>query len=194
MIPIGLYGLAAALLVIPVTETRQPPIAPPQPMRLAPGLPDITRSIVLISCRMDDLTGTRPFPGTPGAEVRLIEQGQGKSRDLDFHLDDSLEYVCRREIVTPEDDQLYHPAATHDNVVPLEPDFSQKFQCARAGMMFAGDYYEKNPGWGLVATGCPTPVDLNGDGLIDSYKLPECPVYMPGTNNRMRCRFDPSEI
>ena len=150
----------------------------------APAAPP---SLVFILCQVDDLTGTRPPPGTPGA---LVMPAPGW-RDLELRVVDG-EYQCKRVAVENiEDASLYSPKATAD-MIPLEPNFADHGQCARAGMMMSTEL-NKN-GWAVVGVGCPTPIDLNGDGVPDAWKLPECPVYLPGTNNRMKCRFDESNV
>jgi hypothetical protein len=166
---------------------EQPPTAPPD--RLAMVSPHevkgITDSLVIVACRVDDMTDKRPLPDN-------VFPARGW-KDLELHLNEALEYECRREIIKPQDKEVYNEAATAD-MPEMRPNFAALGACLRVGVPFASEYYDQNPGWAVVGIGCPSPIDLNGDGAIDTYKLPECPDYLPGTTNRMRCRFDASII
>ena len=140
-------------------------------------------ALVIVACRVDDLTGQ---PGRQ--DPRLAARDW---RDLELHVNKNQELECKRERIDLDDGVAlnYGPGAA----APLNPDFGDWSQCARVGVMQAGDWNRKHPGWGVVAVGCPTPI-VNGNGAVVGWKLPDCPTYLPGTTSRMRCRFDASVI
>lgn len=161
-------ALSAAVLVLAVSETRQPPTAPPT-------------ALAIIACRVDDLTGQ---PGRQDPE--MAARGW---RDLELHIKDG-ELQCKREVVDLIDQvQIIGP----EHSFPLSPNFSEWSQCAGVAMAYAPLWNEHHQGWAVIAAGCPTPI-VDGDGKILSYKLPECPTYLPGTTSRMTCRFDGSAV
>lgn len=169
----------AAALLVPVTETKQPPQAPPT-------------SVVIVACRVDDWTGKRPLP------PNIFPARDWK--DLELHVENG-ELQCKREVLNLEDATLYSPKALMD-MLPLHPDFSEWTQCARVGVVQAAEYNKTHPGWGVVGVGCPVPImDDNGtpedflDDRIIGFKLPECPSHLPGHDDApMKCRFDASII
>jgi hypothetical protein len=98
---------------------------------------------------------------------------------------------CRRIEV-----QLYDPdegsklSPTDDPAPPLNPNFSDFGQCARAGMKLQMDWDEKhkNTPWRVWRVGCPAPiVDLKTGELL-GFKLPDC-----GHRDTVICEID-SEI
>lgn len=191
------------------------------------------QSLVFVVCRVDDLTGTRPPPGTPGAEV-MPAPGW---KDLELRVVDG-EYQCKRMQIDLEDAVAMHyprkpyqiagvgailgaepscveretakgtvcvdPAPVTGSLYaePLNPKFGYSAQCVRTGVMQGQGWNEKNPGWAVVGIGCPVrmmntgPDGLKGtaDDYLIGWKLPECPDYLPGTSNPMRCKFDESLI
>ena len=85
--------------------------------------------------------------------------------------------ICQRHEV-----ELYDPAEgtqlspVDDPAPPLNANFTDRGQCARAGISLAIQWDEAHHGspWRVWRIGCPTPiVDLNTGTLI-GYKLPEC--------------------
>jgi hypothetical protein len=85
--------------------------------------------------------------------------------------------VCRRHEI-----QLYDPAEgvklapTDDPAPPLNPDFADFGQCARAGMRLQMDWddqHKKGP-WRVWRVGCPSPIVDLRTGTVIGYKLPEC--------------------
>jgi hypothetical protein len=149
-------------------------------------------TIVIIGCRVDDLTGK---------EGRQDPTLAAKNwRDLEWHFDKGNELECKREVVPLEDASLY----AGDKIMPLDPDFSDHMQCTRVGMMYGPKWEAANKGWAVMAAGCPTPIaqdanadgepdlDENGEPIILEYKLPECPRVIGSLT--IKCRFDGSYI
>lgn len=168
----------AAALLVPVTETKQPPQAPPT-------------SVVIVACRVDDWTDKRPLPPN-------VFPAKGW-KDLELHVEDG-EFQCKREVLNLEDGTLYSPKALMDTL-PLYPNFADLTQCGRIGVVQAAEYNKVHPGCGVVGVGCPVPImDDNGtpddsnDDRIIGFKLPECPTRIPGSDSPMHCRFDSSLI
>jgi hypothetical protein len=183
--------LLAALLAVPgsvlVHAQEQPPTAPPK----APT------TLVIIACRVDDMTGQPGRHGVDADGVYHPEQAAHGWRDLELKVIDG-EYSCKREVTELEDNALYSPLS-EAGIIPLNPDFSDLGQCAHAGASMSTAWDQAHPGWGTVAIGCPVPI-MDKDRII-GWKLPECPVYKPGTYNpetgegeRMKCRFDASAV
>jgi hypothetical protein len=85
--------------------------------------------------------------------------------------------VCRRNEI-----QLYDSAEgmklneKDDPVIPLNPNFADKTQCARAGIRLAMDWDQqhKNSRWRVWRVGCPTPMVDTNTGEIVGYQLPDC--------------------
>lgn len=146
--------------------------------------PHAPQTLVIVACRVDDLTGTRTPPGDPGSVVMPSKDW----RDLELHIAGG-EYQCKREQV----DLVDKVAAEHPDQPELTPNLGSIGGCARVGMQYASEWDKNNPGWAVVAIGCPTPV-VNEQGAVVGWALPSCPTYLPGTNNRMKCRFDSSVI
>jgi hypothetical protein len=99
--------------------------------------------------------------------------------------------VCQRHEV-----ELYDPVEgmqlkpSDDPVPALNLNFSDRGQCARAGIMLATEWDQAHHGtpWRVWRIGCPSPiVDLRSGALI-GYKLPEC-----GHQDTVVCETD-SEI
>jgi len=108
-------------------------------------------------------------------------------QNLEWATEDSM-MVCRRNEV-----QLYDPAEgmtlapADDPVQPLNPNFADHGQCARAAMMLGmeWDQAHRNTPWRVWRIGCPSPiVDLRTGALI-GYKLPEC-----GHRDTVLCETD----
>lgn len=156
--------LLAGLYSIPVMATAKPP-EPPQ-------------TIVIIACRVDDLTGQEGRQ-----DPDLAAKGW---RDLEWHLDAGGELECKREVV-PLTDAVTLMAP---EVNELKPDFSDLAQCAAVGMQYAPAYEKANKGWGVMAVGCP--VRIETDGVLTGWKLPDCPSEIGGMP--IKCRFDGSLI
>jgi hypothetical protein len=138
------------------------------------------QTIVLISCRVNDLTGQegRQDPNFAAKDWRDLEWRQNPK---DFSLE------CRRDVIPLED----AVSAADPTVKPLVSDFSKPEQCGRAGAMFMPSYVRK--GWAVLTVGCPTKV-VNEKGEIVGWHMPECPSYIPGTDTPMKCKFDESLI
>ena len=85
--------------------------------------------------------------------------------------------VCRRNEI-----QLYDRAEgmklspRDDPVLPLNPNFADKTQCARAGIRLAMDWDDshRNTNWRVWRVGCPSPIVDLRTGTVIGYKLPEC--------------------
>jgi hypothetical protein len=167
------------------------------PAQAAPAPP---KSLAIVACRVDDLTG---LPGRH--DPAMAARGW---RDLEWHLNASLEYECKRELLNGlQDSTQYDPEATGKEVV-LHPNWFDFGQCARASMEIGPRWNDANRGWAVMAVGCPSP-ELDDNGTPDNYlddrlvdwHMPGCPSSQPGTStpenpegNRMRCNFDASMI
>lgn len=153
--------------------------------------PSPPNSLVLITCRSVQVTefppGVVPIPGKTYYEL---------------YINKNQEYECQRVRL-----DLVDEVAFNNPYIPqLDPDWSQYAQCSRMAMMKSAEWDEKHPGWLTVAAGCPTPIgwDSDNDGkpdrnekgefIVKDWKMPECPAFLPGTKNRMKCRFTESEI
>ena len=183
----ALLLFVAAVLATSAVSAGSPPHSP--------------TSLVIIACRVDDLTGQ------PG---RLDPALAAKNwRDLEWHLDNGLEMECKREQLDLEDavaanyakspspldekDPTHAPVTGALYAEPLNPDFSDHSQCAREGMVQAALWGDKHPTWSVLAVGCPTPI-VDESNKVVAWKLPECPEYKPGTGMHMHCKFDASLI
>lgn len=159
----------------------------------AHGLPRPQTDLVIIACRVDDLTGQ---PGRQNPEMAAKNW-----RDLEWHLNDSLEYECKRVVLRLEDSTPYQMQA-QGKEIPLDADFSKHEQCAARAMEIGPRWNDQHKGWATMAIGCPTPWmsdngtpdDKSDDFPTGSYKMPECPVHQPGTQNRIKCTYDESAI
>lgn len=168
-----LLALVFGFSFFPIMATAAPPPAP--------------QTLVIIACKADDLTGQ---PGRH--DPAMAAHGW---RDLELHINGNNEYECKRIVVPLED------AAIYQGLPPLASDFSNHTQCARAAMGFAPQWNDQNKGYAVVGIGCPvpewadngTPGDKSDDYIV-GYRLPGCPSFRPGTNNRMRCSFDESAV
>lgn len=134
--------------------------------------------LVLIVCKV-------AIAGAPDQNAAMTG-----AQNLEWATENSM-MTCRRNEV-----QLYDPAEgmqinpTDDPAPPLNPDFAQGAQCARAGIQLATswDQAHRNTPWRVWRIGCPSPiVDLRSGALI-GYKLPEC-----GHQDTVVCETD-SEI
>lgn len=165
-------------------------------------------SLVIVACKVTDWTGRRPLP--PG----VVALPDNKWRDLDLYINPKKQaYECQREVLEDLQDMSQYSSKAGIDFVPMNGNFTKPGPCLRAGVPLAQAWNEKhvgnieddrpdNDGWAVVGVGCPsrywsdngTPQDKTDDIPLDSYKLPDCPTYLPGTNNRMKCEFDESEI
>jgi hypothetical protein len=160
--------------------------------------PAAPTAIVIVSCRVTDWTDKRPLPDN----VPEVARGW---RDLELFVNSNQEYECRRDVLHLEDGAYFGPDAP-DELINLIPNFGDPSQCARVGMMQVPTWNEQHPGYGVVAVGCPVPIvaDEDADGQPDmdehgkykvlDWRLPGCPTFLPGTQNRMKCSFTESEI
>ena len=157
----------------------------------AHGAPAAPPDIVIVSCRAEPRTQwsevSRPIPSVEYKQLWINEDN---------------EYECQRvEMNDLQDAYTGEPGHFVEIKDPSNIQFSDFKMCARVGMMKAMEFDQKNPGWLTVAVGCPVPVmddmgtpsDHSDDQIID-WKLPDCPVFVPGTKNRMTCRFDKSHV
>lgn len=146
--------------------------------------PAAPTQIAIVACRVDDLTGK---PGRHDPEMAARNW-----RDLELHISNG-EYSCKHEVLALEDAAPYSPLAT-EKMIPLEPNWGDWSQCSSVGAVQAQMWNDRHKGWATIAVGCPTPIVDLSSGKIIGWKLPGCPTYLPGTQNRMRCRFDASLI
>jgi hypothetical protein len=147
----------------------------PAIVHAAPAAP---QTVVIIGCRVDDLTGQ---PGRQDPELAARNW-----RDLEWHFDKGLELECKREVVPLED----AVAMMDPTVKTLASDFSNVSQCAHAGAFFMPAWEQANKGWAVMAVGCP--VRIETDGVLTGWKLPDCPSSIGGLS--IKCRFDGSVI
>lgn len=167
--------------------------------------PKAPQTLVVVACKADDLTGKPGRHGVDPVTGQYDKTAAAKGwRDLELHINKNLEYDCKRELLPLEDAvTMYWPPKL---AKPINPDWGNWGQCVRAGVSISHRWEMDNKGWAVVAIGCPSPigVDADGDGkpdmderghyVIKGWKLPGCPSYLPGTNNRMRCNFDSSAV
>ncbi len=153
--------------ILVVSAHAGSPPAPPQ-------------TIVVIACRVDDLTGQS---GRQDPDLAAKDW-----RDLEWHLDKGNELECKREVIPLEDSV----ALVAPETPALHPDFSSFAQCAAVAMQYAPTYEKANKGWAVMAVGCPTKITNGPDGPIIGWKLPECPFAVNGMP--IICRFDGSLI
>jgi hypothetical protein len=139
--------------------------------------PPAPQTLVVIGCRVDDLTGQ---PGRQDPE--LAAKGW---RDLEWHFQDA-ELQCKREVIPLQD----FVATLDPSVQPLLTDFSKLAACAHVGGMYSPTWDRANPGWSVMAVGCP--VRIETDGKLTGWKLPDCPSSIGGKT--IKCRFDGSLI
>ena len=85
--------------------------------------------------------------------------------------------VCRRNEI-----QLFDPvegmrlSPVDDPAPPLNPNFADFGQCARAGIRLSMDWDDshRNTPWRVWRVGCPSPIVDTRTGTVIGYKLPEC--------------------
>lgn len=197
MLRVAMAAMAASFIV-PIETVKQPPEAPPalgetdyaaltiNPPALlspwaAPNSPPAPHIVVLILCRTDDLTGR---PGRHPPEMAARDW-----RDLEPHVENG-ELQCKRVELPLEDSTPFNANATADTI-PLNPNFGDPVQCARAGILPATTYHDR-PGWSVLALGCPTPI-TDRTGRIVGWKLPDCPRQIKALRG-ITCKFDESVI
>jgi hypothetical protein len=120
--------------------------------------------LVLIVCKV-------AIAGAPDQNAAMTG-----AQNLEWATENSM-MTCRRNEV-----QLYDPAegsqlsAADDPALPLNPDFAQGAQCARAGIQLATSWDEahRNSEWRVWRVGCPAPIVDLRTGTVIGYKLPEC--------------------
>jgi hypothetical protein len=96
--------------------------------------------------------------------------------------------VCRRNEI-----QLYDPvegmklSPADDPAPPLNPNFADFGQCARAGIRLSMDWDDahRNTPWRVWRVGCPSPIVDSRTGTVIGYKLPEC-----GHRDTVICEVD----
>ena len=141
-------------------------------------------TLSIIACRTVDLTGQKGRH-----DPALAANGW---RDLEWKINASQELECKREVADLLDSsEMMFP---NQETKPLNPDFSNWSQCASAAMSYAAAWNEKHKGWAVLAVGCPVKIIDTETGNVLSFKIPECPSHMPGTENRIKCSFDESLI
>lgn len=144
------------------------------PLLAAADSPPPPQTIVVVGCKVDDLTGQ---PGRQDPD--LAARGW---RDLEWHYDRGNELECKREEI-PLTDSV---AMVAPEVNQLHPDFSSYAQCAAVAMQYSPTWERANQGWAVAAVGCPTKI-VNDSGTVIGWHLPECPSWL-------KCRFSGSEI
>jgi hypothetical protein len=141
--------------------------------------PPAPQTLVIIGCRVDDLTGQ---PGRQ--DPSLAAKGW---RDLEWHQDpEDFSFSCKREVIPLQD----FVASMHPTVRPLLTDFSNQAACAHVGAMYSATWNEAHKGWAVMAVGCP--VRIETDGVLTGWKLPDCPGSIGG--KAIHCKFDESLI
>lgn len=152
--------ILALMLVATAGAALAAPVPPPQ-------------SIVVISCRVDDLTGQ-----AGRQDPELAARGW---RDLEWHYSGG-EIDCKREEIALTDSVTLVAPETPE----LHPNFGDYAQCAAVAMQVTPNYERANHGWAVMAVGCPTKI-VNDQGEIVGWHMPECPSWV-------RCRFSGNEI
>ena len=151
-------------------------------------------SLSVIACRVVDKTG---LPGRQNPKMAAPNW-----KDLEWYINQGLELECKREVIENMDDSTQYAAGGTGKEIPLDPDWSHSSECAARAMEIGPRWNDAHPGWAVLAIGCPVPIKNYGaDGIkgtfddeIVGYKLPECPTFMPGTENRMKCSYDESAV
>ena len=157
--------------------------SPPPEMATVSNHITAPTTLSIIACRTVDLTGQKGRH-----DPALAANGW---RDLEWKINSSQELECKREVADLLDSaDMMFPNKTK----PLNPDFSNWSQCAAAGMSYAARWNETHKGWAVLAIGCPVKIIDTETGAVLAFKIPECPVHMPGTENRIKCSFDESLI
>lgn len=141
--------------------------------------------LVFVSCRVDDLTG-QPGRHDPAMAAK-------NWRDLELHVNENQEYECKREVVSNIEDASQFEQLASAGLIPLDPNFGNPTTCARIGIPMAVAWDQQNPGWSVVAIGCPTRI-VNEVGETVGWQMPSCPTNLPGTDSRMKCVYDESVI
>ena len=74
-----------------------------------------------------------------------------------------------------------------DPAPPLNPNFADFAQCARAGIRLSMDWDDahRNTPWRVWRVGCPSPIVDTRTGTVIGYKLPEC-----GHRDTVVCEVD----
>jgi hypothetical protein len=140
--------------------------------------PPAPQTLVVIGCRVDDLTGQ---PGRQDPDLAAKDW-----RDLEWHFNDENQLECKREVIPLQD----FVASLHPTVKPLTTDFSNHAACGHVGGMYAPTWNATHKGWAVIAVGCP--VRIETDGKLTGWKLPDCPSSIGGKT--IKCKFDESLI
>ena len=142
------FALVATGLTF-VQATKQPPTAPPP----APA------ALVLIVCKGH----VEPWPDAMSEENARWTHSENWQWDYP-----DAKMLCKRLEVP-----LYDPAEDQ-GAMPLNPNFADFTQCARAGVTLSHDWDEANKArpWRVWRVGCPVPI-FNQDGAIVGYKMPD---------------------
>lgn len=193
--------VAAAFLLLPVKgDAIAAPIAP--------------NTLIIVACKTIDMTGLAGRHGVDEQGNYHPELAAKDWRDLELYINPkTLAYQCKREKIANIVDSVPYLDGAPDDIVEMNPDFGNPGNCARIGVFLAQGWNQSNPGWGVVAVGCPSPIaqdadndgkpdlDEHGNPIIVGWKEPGCPSHLPGTvtadnpdGNRMRCDFDESAI
>ena len=98
-----------------------------------------------------------------------VNSGYTGALPLEWATENSM-MICRRHEV-----QMFDPAEAQ-GAAPLEPNFANQTQCARAAMMLGMDWDMKHlkSNWRVWKVGCPAPIIDIKTGAVIGYKLPEC--------------------
>jgi hypothetical protein len=170
------WCMVIAALAVEAMAEPQVPIQIPGVTKKAPT------DVVVIGCRVDDLTGQ------PGRQDPALAAKDW--RDLEWHIEQG-ELHCKREV-----SQLHDQAVIIDEsgklAKPLNADFSDPAQCVHAGAMWAQKWNESHKGWAVMAIGCPVAI-TDERGVVKDWKMPECPSQI-GPLEGIKCKFDESNI
>jgi hypothetical protein len=182
------FIIAGVVALTTAYAEAAPPSSPPQFPIQAPDSPRAPQSIAVISCRSDDLTGQ---PGRHGVDENGIyhpELAAKNWRDVELHIEDAT-LQCKRELVKIEDKDVIV-----NNEAPLNTNFGEPTQCARASVMFfaTSQWDAKHSGWSVVGVGCPTPI-VDDTGKIIDWHMPGCPSRL-GAIQGIKCLFDESAV
>lgn len=132
-----------------------------QPANGWEGTRQLDNFLTIVACRAQVRTEweehQRPIPGVEYLELKPNKDG---------------EYECQRDVI---------------DIFPRHPNqkpggLSNQVACVGAGMMHGPVWQEQNPGWVVVAVGCPKP-KYNNFGELLGYDAVPCP-------SNIECRFD----
>ncbi len=105
----------------------------------------------------------------------------------DWAIENSMMHCRRQEVqlYDPIEGSKLHPG--DDPAPPLNPNFADWGQCARAGMKLQMDWdaQHANTPWRVWRIGCPAPIVDLKSGKVLGFKLPEC-----GHQDTVICEVD----